>query len=198
VKTKVVLLLGACPQKMNYAFILAIFPTSFLPFILYPYLPKILYSYLPTTFIQLSQLLGFRYTRYADDLTFSIVEGGKFPDLNVIKKIISNEGFFINTSKVKYFKRGMKQYVTGLSITHGVTISKKERKEVFKHLFFCQKYGPQNHLIYSTKKQGDKNIPYAFQDWLLGKIAFIYSIDKINGVKMFKEFEKINWSFDSE
>jgi len=49
VKTKVVLLLGARPQKMNYAFILAIFSTSFLPFILYPYLPKILYSYLPTT-----------------------------------------------------------------------------------------------------------------------------------------------------
>jgi len=34
---------------MNYVFILAIFPTSFLPFILYPYLPKILYSYLPFT-----------------------------------------------------------------------------------------------------------------------------------------------------
>lgn len=48
-KTKVVLLLGACSQKLNYVFILAIFSTSFLPFILYPYLPKILYSYLPFT-----------------------------------------------------------------------------------------------------------------------------------------------------
>jgi len=41
---------GDKPQKMNYAFILAIFPTSFLPNVLYPYLPKILYSYLPFTF----------------------------------------------------------------------------------------------------------------------------------------------------
>jgi len=35
-----VVFFGACPQKMNYVFILTIFPTSFLPFILYPLFAK--------------------------------------------------------------------------------------------------------------------------------------------------------------
>ena len=92
----------------------------------------------------------------------------------------------------------MKQYVTGLTVTHGTNVSKNERKEIFKHLHFCQKFGPQDHLIFSSQKNQLKNIPYGFQDWLLGKISFIYSIDKVNGIKMLKEYEKINWAIEPE
>lgn len=158
-----------------------------------PMLANIIASRLDDRFTKLSKLLDFRYSRYADDLTFSIVEGGRFPDLAVIKKIISDEGFFINNSKVKYFKAGMKQYVTGISVTHGTTISKKERKEIFKQLYYCQKFGPLNHIRHNTNERSNR---YGFQDWLLGKIAFIYSIDKKNGIKMLQEFEKINWTFE--
>ena len=90
----------------------------------------------------------------------------------------------------------MKQYVTGLTVTHDTHVSKVERKEVFKHLFFCKKFGPASHLEYQSKHSDKGRSPHGFQDWLLGKISFIYSIDKVTGVKMFKEFEKINWLID--
>lgn len=162
-----------------------------------PALANIIASRMDERFISLSRALGFRYTRYADDLTFSITNEGEFPNLNIIQKIIHDEGFFINQSKVKFYKRGMKQYVTGLTVTHGTNVSKHERKEIFKHLYYCKKYGPINHLkhLANTNDQNGRQ-HYGFQDWLIGKISFIYSIDKINGLKMFKEFEKINWLID--
>jgi len=160
-----------------------------------PMLANLIATRMDERFIKLSQMLNFRYSRYADDLTFSIIEGGRFPNVAIIKEIISDEGFFINKDKVKYFKRGMKQYVTGLTVTHGTNISKRERREIFKHLFFCKKFGPINHLKHEFEKNQDRQ-HYAYQDWLLGKISFVYSVDRVNGIKMFKEFEKINWPID--
>ncbi|OCX50593.1 hypothetical protein BEL04_22730 [Mucilaginibacter sp. PPCGB 2223] len=162
-----------------------------------PMLANLLASRMDERFIILSQKLNFRYSRYADDLTFSITEEGQLPFTRVIKKIIEEEGFFMNDSKTKIFSRGMKQYVTGLTVTHGVHVSKKDRKDIFMHLHFCKKLGPNEHLKNWSKKNGLNREPYGFQDWLLGKISFIYSIDKIIGTKMFKEFDKINWSFEN-
>ena len=82
-----------------------------------------------------------RYTRYADDLTFSILAGGKFPNVAVINNIITEEGFFINKSKVKHFKRGMKQYVTGLTVTHGTMCQKKKEKRYLSTCIFAKNTG---------------------------------------------------------
>lgn len=163
-----------------------------------PTIANILATRLDKRFAGLSQVLGFRYTRYADDLTFSITEHGRFPDLSIIEKIITDEGFFINRSKIKYFKQGMKQYVTGLTVTHGVNVSKKDRKEIFQHLYYCKKFGPTDHLKNISKATNGASQHFGFQDWLLGKISFIYSVDKANGIKMLKEFEKIDWPIDEQ
>lgn len=163
-----------------------------------PQLANCIASSLDNRLLKLAIKNNCRYSRYADDLVFSTPEAsGRLPSLSLVKKIIENEGFFINHKKTGYFKEGMKQYVTGLTVTHGFHVSKADRQEIFKHLYYAKKFGPFEHLNRWSKENGMKNeFPYGFKNWLLGKISFIYSIDFKVGKKMLAEFNEIAWGFE--
>ena len=64
---------------------------------------------------------GWRYTRYADDLTFSLPHGHKGkPGLGAlsgsIHRIVAEEGFTIHPDKTRIARRGGSQRVTGLVV----------------------------------------------------------------------------------
>lgn len=157
-----------------------------------PMLANIIATKTDYRFEALAKKMNFNYSRYADDLTFSIQKDGKLPPLKLITKIISEEGFFINTEKTKYMKKGCKQYVTGLTTTNGVNVSKKYRKEISEHIFYCRKYGVASHL----KRREDEFPKYNcmnFHDWLYGHLCFMKSINETASKKMLEDFNKINW-----
>ena len=67
----------------------------------------------------LSQKLGFRYTRYADDLTFSWHEAEPPPLgrlLRCVHLILKAEGFVPHPKKTRILRRGRRQTVTGLVV----------------------------------------------------------------------------------
>ncbi len=67
----------------------------------------------------LSRKLGCRYTRYADDLTFSWHIKGKSDIgalLRAVRMIVSSEGFEIHTKKTRVMRHGARQRVTGLIV----------------------------------------------------------------------------------
>lgn len=69
----------------------------------------------------LAAKLGWRYTRYADDLTFSLPVGHKGdarlgPLLGGIKRITADEGFEIHPEKTRVSRPGRRQKVTGLVV----------------------------------------------------------------------------------
>lgn len=69
----------------------------------------------------LAKRLGWRYTRYADDLTFSLPEGHKGePKLGLllgsIGRIAADEGFVVNPKKTQVARKGSRQKVTGLVV----------------------------------------------------------------------------------
>ena len=118
----------------------------------------------------LANRYGVNYSRYADDITFS-GKAENMPNVRVIRKIIENEKFIINWNKVGKYGRGQKQMVTGLLINGGVRIPKKYKKEIYRHLYFCQKYGAVSHFNRIAPGKG-----YG-KDWLLGKIRFVHSVE---------------------
>ena len=67
----------------------------------------------------LARKLGCRYTRYADDLTFSW-HGKDKSDvgalLRAVRMIVRAEGFEIHTSKTRVMRKGARQKVTGLVV----------------------------------------------------------------------------------
>ncbi|SDI77030.1 RNA-directed DNA polymerase [Chryseobacterium taeanense] len=158
-----------------------------------PMLANIIATNLDKKIINLSKKLNFRYSRYADDLTFSVKKNeGVLPYSKLIIKLIESEGFFVNPSKTIIKKKGQRQYVTGLTVTSDVNLSKKYRKEIFKHLHYCRKFGVNNHL--ERNKDFRKYNIIQFHDWLFGHICYTNSINKDVANKMFDIFRKINWS----
>ncbi len=69
----------------------------------------------------LARRLGWRYTRYADDLTFSLpaAHAGK-PRLGallgLVRRVVEAEGFRLNPEKTRVARRGGRQQVTGLVV----------------------------------------------------------------------------------
>jgi RNA-directed DNA polymerase len=157
-----------------------------------PMLSNILATKMDYRFEALARKLNFNYSRYADDLTFSIKKEGKLPSLILITKIISEEGFFINNKKTKYMKKGCKQYVTGLTTTNGINVSKKYRKGIIEHIYFCRKFGVSEHLE-RRKADFPKYNNIKFHDWLYGHMCFIKSVNEKASKKMLEDFNKINW-----
>jgi RNA-directed DNA polymerase len=67
----------------------------------------------------LAHKLGFRYTRYADDLTFSFHAAGKIPVARLSKAVsavVADEGFVVHPGKTRVMRSGGRQKVTGLVV----------------------------------------------------------------------------------
>ncbi len=63
--------------------------------------------------------LGFRYSRYADDLTYSWHGEGEAPLgklLHRVRTIVSSEGFEVHPAKTRVMRSGRRQKVTGLVV----------------------------------------------------------------------------------
>jgi hypothetical protein len=68
----------------------------------------------------LARQLGARYTRYADDLTFSFHASSRKPALARLRRavtdIVAAEGFEIRPDKTRVLRRGGRQQITGLVV----------------------------------------------------------------------------------
>jgi hypothetical protein len=69
----------------------------------------------------LARKLGWRYTRYADDLTFSLPAERQGPPqlgtlLGTVRQIVEDEGFTIHPDKTAVLRRGGRQRITGLVV----------------------------------------------------------------------------------
>jgi hypothetical protein len=69
----------------------------------------------------LAKRLGWRYTRYADDLTFSLPENHQGPLrvgalLGSVRRIVEDEGFAVHPDKTAVARRGGRQKITGLVV----------------------------------------------------------------------------------
>jgi hypothetical protein len=69
----------------------------------------------------LAQSLGYRYTRYADDLTFSLPLGHRGKPrlgtlLGQVRRIVEAEGFRLHPDKTRVHRSGGRQQVTGLVV----------------------------------------------------------------------------------
>lgn len=91
-----------------------------------PMITNILCMKLDKRLSGLASKAGFVYTRYADDMSFSLKEGSTVESSNVdtrkfcglILKIVSEEGFKINKSKTRFLRKNNRQCITGVVINN--------------------------------------------------------------------------------
>jgi retron-type reverse transcriptase len=96
-----------------------------------------------------AKALGLRYSRYADDLTFSIAKD-KGIDVNGtlkklfwrVKGIIQSEGFIIHPDKTRIMRKGMQQEVTGIVVNDKLSVDRKQLRRFRAFLHQLDKDGP--------------------------------------------------------
>ncbi len=92
--------------------------------------------------------LGFKYTRYADDLSFSgsgeaSQQVGQL--LRRVRFVVSQEGFIIHPSKTRIFRKGRRQEVTGLVVNQDHPRIPKDLLRKFRAVLFqVEKDGPKD------------------------------------------------------
>lgn len=79
----------------------------------------------------LARSLGFRYTRYADDLTFSGDDTAAAARLlGGARRIVEAEGFTVNASKTRAMRKGRRQTVTGVVVNDALGLSRQDRRRL--------------------------------------------------------------------
>jgi S1-C subfamily serine protease len=138
-----------------------------------------------------AQNLGCTYTRYADDITFS-VRHGRFPPMVVyrdpnsnrwvigddIARIISANGFQINASKTRVLPRGYRQEVTGLIVGKRVNVKRTYIRQARAMLHACERFGVDRASDHFNAKYDRKQRakPAKFLRVLRGKVEFIGAV----------------------
>ena len=92
----------------------------------------------------LAKKYGLRYSRYADDITFSSMhyiysEDGDF--IRDLKEIIAANHFTINEKKTRLQKKGERQEVTGLVLSDKVNVVRTYTREIRTLLHIWEKFG---------------------------------------------------------
>ena len=92
----------------------------------------------------MAQNLGFSYTRYADDLTFSATGRNLRYVCNVLQRteaIAIHEGFTINHQKTRIIRKSRQQEVTGVVVNSHPNIAKETLKRFRATLYQIEKDG---------------------------------------------------------
>jgi len=133
----------------------------------------------------LSRSLGWRYTRYADDLTLSAGKGKRhqIPKLlGAVRRIVEDEGFRLNRDKGRIQRCGGRQEVTGVVVNDKLGLPRGEVRKLRAILHNAKKTG--------LEAQNREGHPH-FRAWLQGKLAYLAMVDRDKGMAMLKELEGI-------
>jgi RNA-directed DNA polymerase len=122
--------------------------------------------------------LGFQYTRYADDLTFS-GSGENLRHictlLRRIESIVTHEGFVINEAKTRILRGGSQQEVTGIVVNDKLSVCRKTLRRFRALLFQIERDGPSG-----KHWEGNPNLFAAMQ----GFANFVYMVDPERGLPL--------------
>lgn len=91
-----------------------------------------------------------RYTRYADDITFS----GVFTPSKVIwfvKQVLADEKLKLNESKTRIMQRHQQQEVTGIVVNHRLQAPRKVRRDLRQAIYLIEVFGLDSYLSRESK-----------------------------------------------
>jgi len=87
---------------------------------------------------------GLKYSRYADDITFSSMHNVYKPDSDFLKelhRIIAEQNFYIKESKTRLQKNGYRKEVTGLLVNEKANVQQRYIKQLRMWLYYWERYG---------------------------------------------------------
>jgi len=146
-----------------------------------PTLTNILCTTLDRRLNGLAKFHNAKYSRYADDITFSsphnIYKNEGF--ITELKRIIEeDQKLTINENKTRLQKGQYRQETTGLTVNEKVNVTRRYVKQIRMYLFYWEKYGyhKANQIFrrdYTSDKGHSKDINANLSNVLKGKLDFM-------------------------
>lgn len=136
-----------------------------------PYLTNILLRSFDGRLDKLSIKYNVKYTRYADDLTFS---GDYIPHkfIDIVTEMVEKYGLRVNTLKTNLHLNPGKRIVTGISVANTeIKLPRETKRELKKEIYYISKYGFVSHV---SKKKINNPV---YIDSLYGKIQFWLQVE---------------------
>jgi len=128
--------------------------------------------------------LGFTYTRYADDMTFS---SATYTNINKIlywvKKITKDEGFVLHPNKTRIMKKGSCQEVTGVVVNEKASVNRKELKKFRALLYQIEQSGLEGKSWHGKRDN--------LMAVIWGYANFIKMVDPKKGAKFIAQIKEI-------
>ena len=122
------------------------------------------------------QKRNIRYTRYADDMTFS----GNDIDVNklisYVRMVVKTRHLELNEEKTRVMRRGCSQRVTGVVVNRKLQVPREFRDKVRQEVYYCIKFGFNDHMKRITLPDWITEVEH-YQHHLLGKINYILQIN---------------------
>ena len=130
---------------------------------------------------------GYRYTRYADDLSFSAGPEGREELARLlagVRHVVEEEGFSVHVAKGRVQRASRRQCVTGIVVNeaHKLGVPREEVRLVRAILHNAKKTG-----LAAQNREGREH----FEAWLRGKIAYIAMVDRARGAAMLAQLDSL-------
>lgn len=136
----------------------------------------------------LAKSYGARYTRYADDLTFSGAEDlshGLRTLIPLVTQIVGKERFAINKSKSRILRAHQRLTIAGVVVNEKINVARADFDRLKAILTNCLRHGPstQNHDQIEE-----------FHLHLRGRIAHVMMLNPARGQALCELFARIDWT----
>jgi hypothetical protein len=148
----------------------------------------------------LAKRFGLKYSRYADDITFSsehnvYQKDGEFN--KELEKIILSQGFNIKESKTRLQKEGYRQEVTGLLVNKKVNVQKRYIKQLRTWIYLLEKHDyAQAHQIflnhYLNDKGNVKKETVKMENVIMGKLEYLKMVKGYSNPLYVKLKDRLN------
>lgn len=129
-----------------------------------------------------------KYTRYADDLTFSgeaDLSHGLRTLIPLVEQIVKQERFAVNPAKRQVLRSHQRLTVTGVVVNEKLNISRQEFDQLKAILTNCARFGPST--------QNREQCEYFYQH-LQGRISYVTMLNAARGKSLDELFRKIDWT----
>lgn len=101
---------------------------------------------------------GLKYSRYADDITFSSMHNVYQQESDFLKelhRIIAEQGFYIKESKTRLQKDGYRKEVTGLLVNEKANVQQRYIKQLRMWLYYWESYGYERAYGFFLQQYGE-------------------------------------------
>ncbi len=130
-------------------------------------------------------VMGWAYTRYADDMTFSAPDGKRGEIALLLARarhVVEEEGFALNPRKGRVQRQAGRQIVTGVVVNDTPKLPREDVRRLRAILHGARRTG-----LAAQNREGRPH----FEAWLRGKLAYLAMVDGERGRRMLGELDEI-------